>query len=205
MQMDIRPDIHRVHIPEVLLSVIMIMHNTRTLHIARHPAIDDIMSVCGFRDKGLGAGEDVAEGYVDDDASHEPKEPVKRIQVLSALADVHWVLLCRVSWLADGIAEAWEVGRDGDEEREERAPVDAVPELVAAVRVVEGWDVNVLSLDEPEIRSHDTANRCKEHCIAAHESEKGGGGVEDFPGHDDPSPDNCGDNTTTLDIDVARK
>ena len=83
------------------------------------------------------------------------------------------VRLRRIRWGTDTVTQTREVGRHGNDESEECAPVDPVPVVVSSVWVVQGWDIDVLFLDEPEVRGEDAGDGGKEDGVAAHKREEG--------------------------------
>ena len=95
---------------------------------------------------------DIAQHRVEEDADDEPVEPVERVQVLCADGDPGVVV--------DAIGQSREVGADCKEESDHGTPVDAalvVP--VPSTRVVQGRDVDVLSLDNPIVGRDDACHR----------------------------------------------
>jgi hypothetical protein len=63
------------------------------------------------------------------------------------------VWLGGISRLSNAVPETWQVRGDGNDESEECAPVDPVPVVVPSVGVIQTWDIDMLLLDEPVIRS----------------------------------------------------
>ena len=55
----------------------------------------------------------------------------------------------------------------------------------------------------PVIHREDPRNGCEENGIPAHEREEGLGRADYFPGDDDPSSDDSGDDASALDVNVA--
>jgi hypothetical protein len=83
------------------------------------------------------------------------------------------VRLCRISRGADTVTQTWQVGRHSNDESEEGPLVDPVPVVVSPVWVVQGRDVDMLFLDEPEVRGEDAGDGGKEDGVAAHKREEG--------------------------------
>ena len=73
---------------------------------------------------------------------------------------------------------------------------------VAAVGAVQGDDVDVVLLDEPEVAGHDGGDGGEEDGEGGHEAQQRRGGVDDLPGDHDPAANDGGDDSAAADVDV---
>ncbi len=117
-------------------------------------------------DQRLLGRDQITQRHVEEDGGDEAEHPVEGVQVRQTRVDVHCL------GPADAEAEAGEQRRYRHDEGHRRAPVTSRDVPVTAVRVVQGGDVDVLLLHEPEIGCDDACQRTQEHGVPAQEREE---------------------------------
>ena len=157
-------------------------------------AIDKLGLVANGRvHEGLPRGPDIAQAGVDQAGAGKAPQVVDIVDIANGSDGDGGV---------DGARHAGHIRDDGDQEGDGGAPVGAGVVAVAAVGAVQGDDVDVVLLDEPEVAGHDGGDGGEEDCKGGHEAQQRSGGVDDLPGDHDPAADDGGDDGAAADVDV---
>lgn len=154
-------------------------------------------AVDGLLDQGDLDREEFVEHNVDEDGAGEAVQPTEAVQVLGSSRDD--------TIAVDAVSKAREVRPHGEEECNESLPIDAVEVSIAAIWIVECWNVYLPSFDDPVIRRDETSDRREENRVAAHEREECRCGVENLPWDNDPTTHDGRDDTTAKDVNPTRE
>jgi len=122
----------------------------------------DVDSVNSLWNKSSFRWEDPVQHSVDKDASDESVHPIKIVEIRGALQDMN------LFWPTDGERQTRQGRASGEDESQQRLPVDAVPVSVSSIRVIQSGYVDVAALDEPVVGGDDTSHWCKKDRVASH-------------------------------------